>query len=229
MPYPFAHPAAVIPLARPLGRTGVPSALAIGSVVPDLWYFVPGFSRSDSHSAAGLVWFCIPAGLLAYALFHAVLKQPLVALISPRLSHYACAGLPQRPWYAVVVSLLVGAITHLVWDALTHAAQQGPNLWQHASTIVGAAILAVWVSRRLRAVPPAPAQLSAFARGCICLALLGAMAIAALWSADISLTADLIFDIRVLRRLLRTAGIGALAGLGAALLVYCLVFRRKIS
>lgn len=228
MPYPIAHPAAVIPLARPLGRLGVPSALAIGSVVPDLWYFVPGLQRSDSHSAGGLVWFCIPVGLLAYVLFHAVLKRPLIALISPRLSHYACAGMPQRPWYAVVLSLLVGAATHLVWDALTHAARQGPNVWQHASTIVGTAMLAVWVWHKLRAAPPAPAQLSAFARGCICLAVLGAMAIAALWSADISLTSELSFDTRVLRRLLRTAGIGALEGLGAALLVYCLIFRRKM-
>ena len=228
MPYPIAHPAAVIPLARPLGRIGVPSALAIGSVVPDLWYFVPGLDRSDSHSAAGLVWFCLPAGLLAYALFHTVLKQPLIALISPRLAYYACAGLPQRPWTAVVISLLVGALTHLVWDALTHS-QHVTNLWQHASTIGGAAILTLWLWCKLRIVPPAPAQLSALARGCICLVLLGAMAIAGLWSADISLTAELIFDTRVLRRLLRTAGIGALAGLGAALLVYCLVFRRKIS
>ena len=223
MPYPIAHPAAVIPLARPLGRMAVPSALAIGSVVPDLWYFVPGLARSDSHSGWALVWFCLPAGLLVYALFHTVLKEPLIALLSPRLSHYACAGLPPRPWYAVIVSLLTGALTHLVWDGLTHV-EHGPNLWQHASTIAGTAILAVWLWRKLRAAPPAPARLSAFTRVCISLALLGSMAIAALWSADISLT----FEVAALRRLLRTAGIGALEGLGAALFVYCLVFRRKM-
>lgn len=223
MPYPFAHPAAVIPLARPLGRMGVPSALAIGSVVPDLWYFLPGLDRSDSHSAAALVWFCLPAGLLAYALFHALLKQPLIALISPRLSHFACAGMPARPWYAVIVSLVVGTLTHLVWDGLTHE-EHGPNLWQHASTMLGTAILAVWLWRKLRDVPPAPARLSAFTRMCVALALAGAMAIAALWSADIWLT----FDLPALRHLLRTAGIGALEGLGAALLVYCLAFRRKM-
>ena len=79
MPYPFAHPAAVLPLARPMGRFAVPSALAIGSVVPDLWYFVPFADRADSHSLAALFWFCLPAGLAAYALFHLLLKQPLTS------------------------------------------------------------------------------------------------------------------------------------------------------
>jgi len=221
MPYPLAHPAAVIPLARPLGPMAVPSALAIGSVVPDLWYFVPGVERNDSHSVAGLVWFCLPAGFLAYLLFHTLLKQPLIALISPRLAHFTCAGPPPRPWYAVLISLLVGALTHLLWDGLTHG---GPNLWQHASTIAGTAILAAWLWRKLRGVPPAAPRLSTFTRLCVALAFLGAMAVAALWSADIWLT----FDIVALRQLLRTAGIGALEGLGAALLIYCLAFRRKM-
>ena len=35
MPFTFAHPAAVVPLLRPLGRYGVLSALVIGSIVPD--------------------------------------------------------------------------------------------------------------------------------------------------------------------------------------------------
>ena len=80
MPYPFAHPAAILPLAGPMGRFAAPSALAIGSVAPDLWYLVPGLARDDSHSLAGLFWFCLPAGALAYLAFHLLLKQPLLAL-----------------------------------------------------------------------------------------------------------------------------------------------------
>jgi len=48
-------------------------------VVPDLWYFVPFADRADSHSLAALFWFCLPAGLAAYALFHLLLKQPLTS------------------------------------------------------------------------------------------------------------------------------------------------------
>jgi uncharacterized membrane protein YeaQ/YmgE (transglycosylase-associated protein family) len=222
VPYPFAHPAAVLPLARPMGRFAAPSALAIGSVVPDLWYFIPFVERADSHDPAGLVWFCLPVGLLVYALFHLVLKQPLIALISPRLGAFTCRGLPPRPWSSVVVSLLAGALTHVLWDELTHG--EGKNWLQHMSTIGGTAVLAGWILRKLRAAPPAPQRLAGFTRLCVFIALVGAMLVAALWSADIWLA----FDRAALRHLLRTAGISALEGLGVALFIYCLVFQRKM-
>jgi hypothetical protein len=223
VPYPFAHPAAVLPIVPLMGRFAVPSALAIGSVTPDLWHLVPFAERADSHSAAALLWFCLPAGLLAYALFHLVLKQPLIALLSPRLEAFACKGLPRAPWYAVVVSVLVGALTHLAWDALTHTndhTMQDPNWFQHANTALGAAILGWWIWRRVRRVPPLPFQVSAFHRGCVALAIGGVMAIAGLNAAD-SWPA---FD----RQLIKSVGIGALQGLAVALLVYALAFRRKI-
>jgi hypothetical protein len=155
------------------------------------------------------------------------LKDPLVALISSRLAHFTCRGLPARPWSAVVVSLLAGAATHLVWDWLTHSNAQvvnGMNWAQHASTLAGTLVLAWWSWRKLRTAPAAPPRLARFTRVCILVAMLGAMIVAALWSADIWLA----FDRAALRHLLRTAGIGALEGLGVALFVYCLVFQRKM-
>jgi hypothetical protein len=222
VPYPFAHPAAVLPLAR----FGVPSALAIGSVVPDLWYIVPLVDRADSHGVAALFWFCVPAGLAVYALFHLVLKQPLIALLSPRLGVFTCAALPRARWHAVVASLAAGAVTHLAWDGVTHSNTHdaGVNWLQHANTLLGTALLAWWLWRKLRAAPPAPPRLSGFHRFCVMLALAGAMAIAALWSADIWPA----FERSALRDLSRTAGIGALQGLGAAVLLYCALFQRKM-
>ena len=97
MPYPFAHPAAVLPM----GRFGVPSALAIGSIAPDLWHFAPLVDRAHSHGADALLWFCLPVGVAAYLLFHLVLKAPLIALVARRdcvdpvwcrhASHLGCA------------------------------------------------------------------------------------------------------------------------------------------
>jgi hypothetical protein len=226
MPYPFAHPAAVLPLARPLGRFAVPSALAIGSMAPDFWYFVPLLERGESHSLAGLAWFCLPAGLLAYALFHLLLKQPLIALASPRLGCFTPAGLPQVPWRAVIVSLMVGALTHLAWDALTHSydeAAQRHNWLQHASTAFGTMVLGWWSWRKLRLVPAAPGPLSPLARASIVLALLGAGALAA-WVAAEPPAADLL----ALRQFLRTGGFAAVQALSVALLVYCLLFQRKM-
>ena len=224
MPYPFAHPAAVLPLPRIMGRFAAPSALAIGSIAPDLWYFAPLVHREDSHSIGGLFWFCLPAGLTAYLFFHLVLKQPLIALLSPRLGSFSHPGVPPAPWYAVVVSLLAGSLTHLAWDALTHL--DGHRWLQHASTIAGTAILAWWSWRKLRGAPAAAQapRLSHFWRTCVIAGLVGAASIAALWSADTALS----FDRAALRHLLRSAGIGALQGLGVALLIYCLAVQRKM-
>jgi hypothetical protein len=215
MPYPFAHPAAVIPLAPLMGRLAVPSALAIGSVVPDLWYFAPVVTRAQSHGAAGLLWFCLPLGVLVYALFHLVLKEPLIALLSPRLEAFAGRGLPRVPWHAVVLSLLAGAATHQIWDALTHSndyALHGYNWAQHASTALGTLLLAWWGWRRLRGVPARPPTLSLRSRMCIWILLTAVMAGAALAGA---------VDTGSLRTLVRSSGIAALQAAAVAIFVYC--------
>src|SRR5919108_2867732 len=124
MPYPFAHPAAVLPLFRPLARYTVPSALVIGSVVPDLWYFVPHMIRGESHSGAGLLWFCLPVGVLIYVLYHIIAKQPLAELLPQSLATRIGMPRPVLPaasWLAVIFSVLLGALTHIGWDALSHA------------------------------------------------------------------------------------------------------------
>lgn len=71
MPLTFAHPAAVLPTSRSLGRFGVLSALVIGSMAPDFVYFVPlGIHGSESHSIRGLIWFCVPSGMLVFFAYH---------------------------------------------------------------------------------------------------------------------------------------------------------------
>jgi hypothetical protein len=227
MPYPFAHPAAVLPLARPLGRFAVPSALAIGSMAPDFWYFVPFVQRPESHSIAGLAWFCLPAGLVLYTLFHLLLKQPLIALVSPRLGCYTPAAVPDAPLRAVVLSLLAGALTHLAWDGLTHSddeAVQGHNWLQHASTLAGTLVLAWWAVRKLRQAPPVAGALSPRVRCLTILALLAAAAAAVAWSTDAPA-----LEPAALRYFFRTGGLAALHAFGAALLIYSLLFRRKMT
>ena len=162
MPYPFAHPAAILPLARPMGRFAVPSALVIGSIIPDGWYLVPFLARDGSHSLGGLFGFCLPAGLLVYLAFHLLLKEPLLALlprsVACRLAGALVERLPRVPWQAVIASLLAGSSTHLAWDAFTHERWivNGFQVLQHASTLVGAAVLVAWLWRWLRSTPASP-------------------------------------------------------------------------
>lgn len=179
MPFTLAHPAAVVPLCRPLGRHAVLSALVIGSMAPDFSYFLPfPVARRESHDLLGLFWFCLPAGVLGYASFHGVLAAPLVDLL-PTRARVRCAALLAarvRPASsAIAISLFVGSLTHIAWDAFTHAGAPIVrvsralrfHLWtlsgypisvytifQHVSTAVGLALVAVWAARWLRETPP---------------------------------------------------------------------------
>jgi hypothetical protein len=165
MPFTLAHPAVVVPLARRAPRWFELPALVVGSMSPDFEYFVylrP--VRTIGHDLIGIPLLCVPAGLLIYWLFEHVMKRPTVFLL-PR-------GLRERLWPlrrtpstgrigAVVVSIALGAFSHIAWDAFTHEngwvverwpmlsvqATDGPPVYrvlQHGSTVVGLALLAFW-------------------------------------------------------------------------------------
>lgn len=124
MPITFAHPAAVVPFRR----FGLPlSALVVGSVAPDLPYFAHLSTGADyAHRMPGLVLFCLPAGMGGLWLFHRVLKEPLIHLLPPahaaRLARAAqpFPFLPASRFLAVALSVLFGAVTHVIWDSFTH-------------------------------------------------------------------------------------------------------------
>ncbi|WP_164931948.1 DUF4184 family protein [Janthinobacterium sp. 17J80-10] len=184
MPFTFAHPAAIIPLHRALRRHGVLSALIIGSMVPDFQNFLPfDVDRSESHSIAGMFWFCLPVGLLAYLLFHLVLERPLRHLLPPviaaRMGEPQRMPLPSASGPLILLSLLLGIVTHLAWDAFTHYSivtvlvipplsehlfsigeyhVYPYKLLQHASTLAGTLLVGQWIWRGLQRpdLPHAP-------------------------------------------------------------------------
>lgn len=251
MPYAFAHPAAVIPLHRWLGRYSVPSALVIGSVMPDAWYFVPFLGRTDTHTVHGALLYCLPLALLAYVLYHRVAKEPLLALFPRRLEaklrQWTAQGLPGAPWPAVALCATAGAITHVVWDSFTHdglvSAHYFPvleagafsigayevrwhQLLQHLSTLLGTAYLAWWTHRRLRQVP-APGHAAPQAprtHAFIALALAAAPAAVLLESLPELLAAS---GIEALRAAVRAAALGSAAALAAAFTAYCLLWHGR--
>lgn len=207
MPLTPAHAAAVVPLWRLLGSRAVLSALVIGSMTPDFAYFLPlGVRRAESHSLAGLAWFVLPVGLATYLVFHLLVKTPVVALlpaaVRDRLTarRLAAPALPAAAWPTVFLSLLLGALTHLIWDSFTHAGAAGVRafpilatrlgtvsgyevfvfkLLQHGSTVAGLCLLGFWLARWLRsisppAMPPAP-PLRGGARAALVVVIIGAL------------------------------------------------------
>src|SRR5262245_50476708 len=166
MPWTFAHPAAVLPLRRFCPAPLDFSALVIGSIVPDLGYYLYSNLASLAHSFFGSVFVCIPAGLALWIMFN-LLRKPL-CFVLPQPHRGALAALAATPLslrpralMAAGVSVLLGAWTHIVWDFFTHntwvvkqlpllgesvfqvsnAEFPGYVLLQHLSTVVGATIL----------------------------------------------------------------------------------------
>jgi hypothetical protein len=123
MPFPLAHPAAVLPLRHV--RTLCFPALVIGSLSPDFAYLFAGSNLSRlSHHILGSFLFCLPAGLLAFAVFE-LIRRPLVAVLpSPHRQALHSLSEPRRHrWPAIALSILIGAWTHILLDALTRESQ----------------------------------------------------------------------------------------------------------
>ncbi len=254
MPFTLAHPAAAIPLWRPLGRFGVLSALVIGSMAPDFVYYLPlGIVRHESHSLGGLAWFCLPAGLLAYASFHGLMRPATMVLLPPAMCDRLTLAPRSRGLSAVlgvVLSILVGASTHVLWDGFTHGSgffvqQIWPLqevLWsfpgypvyafkvlQHGGTIVGLTLLAVWVRRWYLATSPHPSpgapQLSQRTRRAAQLALLGTsilVGVLAGWMRADGSSGALAFQHFAVR-----GAIGTTGALAALLLIVGVVYRLR--
>ena len=133
MPLTFpSHAAAILPfLHLPGGRRLPVSALFIGSTAPDLIYLI-GVHGAAAHLPAGLLLFCLPAGLLAFLYFEALVLPvlgPLVSTLLPRSLGGLGAAL-SRPralprtlaeWFLVAGAIVIGAATHQLWDSFTHA------------------------------------------------------------------------------------------------------------
>jgi hypothetical protein len=123
MPFPLAHPAAVLPLRRLCPRRFNFPALVIGSLCPDVGYCF-GQSHLDKFShrfLAGTFGFCLPTGLLLLLIFYR-LRRPVVQILPPRFRQIL-EPLCLRPVGSIIIillSILTGAWTHLFLDSVTH-------------------------------------------------------------------------------------------------------------
>ena len=128
MPFTFAHPAAIIHLHRWFPRVFSSSALVIGSIIPDFEAFIFQNDRKIyGHSWPGLFWFDLPLGLVFLLIFHNAIKNPLFHAL-PSFCRKRLVGYLGTDWndyfkkniFPVTISVLLGAATHLLWDAFTH-------------------------------------------------------------------------------------------------------------
>ncbi len=138
MPFTFSHPAAAIPFIH-WGL--VLSALVVGSMAPDLMYFFCLSTRCQfGHTLTGLIIFCIPAGLVVLWAFHTGLKYPLLSFfpISHQERLLPVANqfrfFPWQRFLLIILSLFIGALTHVIWDSFTHSDRWGVQQWSFLNT-----------------------------------------------------------------------------------------------
>lgn len=122
MPFPLAHPAAVLPLRRYCGRWLIFPALVVGAVVPDASYLLgPAHLDVFSHTFAGSLVFGVPAGLVMLGLFYGLRSRVVERL--PQRYRDLFRPLCNQPGPAagvLVLSLLLGIWSHVFWDGFTH-------------------------------------------------------------------------------------------------------------
>lgn len=181
MPFTPSHAVVALPFVRtPL----VPAAIAIGAMSPDVPLFVRGLPLHYGRTHA-LEW--LPATIvvaLALLLVWRCLLRPAARELSPtwlaaRLpgewdagaarglrETFAVSGTPARASWSgllmLLVSLVIGVVSHIVWDLFTHEGRWGVEMipalddqwgplegfkWlQHGSSVAGLVIIAVWAT-----------------------------------------------------------------------------------
>lgn len=178
MPFTASHPAAVLPFLR---SGPVPAALVIGSMVPDLPYYTRlPLPVELTHSWPGVVGVDLLMGAACFVVWVVLLAPAAIAVagerVRRRLPRDAPAG-PEayrspRAAALVVAGLVIGAATHVVWDAFTHLGRWGPEhvAWlredhgglagyryaQYGSGLVGAVIIVAVLARWWRRASPPP-------------------------------------------------------------------------
>jgi len=151
MPFTFSHPAAALPLRRYCPRYLVFSALALGTVTPDLGYFVFRFPEASfAHALIGSFLLDLPLGFILWILARGWKPKIFAGSV-----------------FKAIPSIWIGAFSHLVWDAFTH--QRGLfgelpwisgsrvhlfgtsiylyEILQHGSSLLGMAALAIYFRR----------------------------------------------------------------------------------
>lgn len=122
MPFPLAHPAAVLPFKRYCPKYLSFPALVAGSLGPDISYAFGESGMSDiAHSFLGGIAFGCIVGWLMLACYDAF--APLVLVRCPERLRRALLPLcqPSKNGPAIVLlSLCIGTCTHLLLDSSSH-------------------------------------------------------------------------------------------------------------
>ncbi|MGB8697501.1 DUF4184 family protein, partial [Acinetobacter sp.] len=122
MPFTISHAVLAPPLAKLTGYRLPISALAIGTMTPDLYRLFTSETYDISHQWQGLIVPNLLIGLsfclLWYGLYRPVIFR-WIGLVKP--IDYGSFDKMTGFILCVILALLVGISSHLIWDGLTHS------------------------------------------------------------------------------------------------------------
>jgi Domain of unknown function (DUF4184) len=128
MPFTFSHPAIILPANRLSREIYSMTGLVIGSMAPDFEYFIRmNLGSIFSHTLHGLFYFDLPIGLALCFIFHDLVRNDLINNLPVGLYErfYALKNFDwdtyyRKKWPIVLLSIVAGAVSHILWDSFTH-------------------------------------------------------------------------------------------------------------
>ncbi|WP_187261129.1 DUF4184 family protein [Pontibacter beigongshangensis] len=185
MPFTFSHPAIVLPVHAVFRRWTSLTGLVAGSLAPDFEKFMKMAADDHfSHTWRSIFYFNLPVGLLLAFVFHVLVRDALIDNL-PGFLRRRLYSFKQFDWISyfkrnygmVVISVLLGAASHIFWDSFTHKEGRAVGwfpvllhsfvhsgyrysyffILQLLSSLVGAVVI-FYAILKLPPAPAAPAQ-----------------------------------------------------------------------
>jgi hypothetical protein len=135
MPFTFSHPAIILPLINKRKKIFSSTGLIIGCIIPDFESFIR-FTQHKiySHSWMGIFWYDLPMAVIFAFIFHDIIRDPLIKnlpeFFKNKFTKYTGFNWNQffkKHFFMIIISMIAGIFSHLLWDAFTHLNLVNPN------------------------------------------------------------------------------------------------------
>lgn len=175
MPFTISHISIILPLNKIYGKYLSLTGLIFGSMSPDLEYFSRmKILATYGHDWFGALYFDLPLALIYCFIFHCLVRDMLIDKLPNyfkskfiQFQNFNWFSYFKKNWLVVLVSIILGTYSHLLWDAFTHewgffvkripllesvwfdlgAEIKGYKFLQHFSSIVGMIYIFYWINK----------------------------------------------------------------------------------
>ncbi|MBS7334362.1 MAG: DUF4184 family protein [Weeksellaceae bacterium] len=173
MPFTLSHASIFLPFHKISGKYVSLTGLVVGSMSPDLEYFSRmKILATYGHDWLGALYFDLPLALIYCFIFQLFVRNILIEKL-PIYFKSRCINFREfdwwnyfkNNWFVVILSIIIGTYSHLIWDAFTHEwgflvnqisflksvwvdvgfEVKGFKFLQHFSSVVGLCYILYWI------------------------------------------------------------------------------------